>query len=148
MGVAGVQTCALPILLERACRYRPGQPSERIERPPGGAGREAEARFHMLEQLADHDDELLEQLLSDIIPAQDTIFNDLSRETGEGLIAPVLFGSASNGFGVRRLLKALRWDTPEPAAAAARVGAAGDCAYVLKTAHAGQAGKLAYARVL
>ena len=138
----------IDLAMERAYHYRPGQPSERIEIPADDGERETEARFHMLEQLADHDDALLEQLLSDIIPPQDVIFTDLSRETSEGLIAPVVFGSASNGFGVRRLLKALRWDTPEPEAAAARVGAQGDCAYVMKTAHAGQAGKLAYARVL
>src|SRR3712207_5421433 len=148
MGVAGVQTCALPILLERACRYRPGQPSERIERPPGGAGREAEARFHMLEQLADHDDVLLEQLLSDMAPERDLVFADLVRETHAGQIAPVFFGSALNGFGVRRLLKALRHDTPDPALSAARLGADGDCAYAFKISHAGQAGKLAYARVM
>jgi elongation factor G len=31
--------------------------------PAGDTERETEARFHMLEQLADHDDALLEQLL-------------------------------------------------------------------------------------
>ena len=138
----------IDLALERAYRYRPGQPSERIDMPPGEAEREAEARFHLLEQLADHDDELLEQLLTDVTPALDAVVADISRETGEGLIAPVLFGSAQNGFGVRRLLKALRHDTPGPERAAARVGAQGDAAYVFKTAHAGQAGKLAYARVL
>ena len=70
------------------------------------------------------------------------------RETREGLIAPVFFGSALNGFGVRRLLKALRHDTPDAEAAAARLGADGDCAYAFKTAWAGQAGKLVYVRVL
>ena len=66
----------------------------------------------------------------------------------EGLIAPVFFGSALNGFGVRRLLKALRHDAPDAEAAAARLGADGDCAYAFKTAWAGQAGKLVYVRVL
>ncbi len=138
----------IDLAMERAYVYRPGKPSERVEIPANDHEREAEARFHMLEKLADHDDELLEQLLSDIVPPQDAIFRDLVRETQEGLIVPVVFGSALNGFGVRRLLKAMRHDTPEPGAAAARVGAEGDCAFVFKTAHAGQAGKLAYARVL
>jgi len=136
------------LALERAFLYRQGQPSEQVPLPPDLAEREAEARFHMLEQMADFDDELMEQLLSDIIPPQDVVFADLVRETREGLITPVFFGSAQNGFGVRRLLKALRHDAPGPEAAAARLGAEGDCAYVFKTAHAGQAGKLAYARVL
>lgn len=136
------------LALERAFLYRQGQPSEQVPLPPDLAEREAEARFHMLEQMADYDDELMEQLLSDVIPPQDVVFADLVRETREGLITPVFFGSAQNGFGVRRLLKALRHDTPGPEAAAARLGADGDCAHVFKTAHAGQAGKLAYARVL
>ncbi|MBX7248833.1 MAG: elongation factor G [Caulobacteraceae bacterium] len=136
------------LALERAFIYRQGQPSEQQPIPPDMVEREAEARFHMLEQMADFDDALMEQLLSDIIPAQDVVFADLVRETREGLITPVFFGSALNGFGIRRLLKALRHDTPGPERAAARLGAEGDCAYVFKTAHAGQAGKLAYARVL
>ena len=138
----------IDLALERAFVYRQGQPSEQIDIPAALVDREAEARFHMLEQLADHDDVLLEQLLSDMVPERDLVFADLVRETREGLIVPVFFGSAINGFGVRRLLKALRHDAPEPAAAAARLGASGDSAYVFKVSHAGQAGKLAIARVL
>jgi elongation factor G len=48
---------------------------------------------------------------------------------------------------VRRLLKALRHDTPQPKFAAARLGLSGAGAYVMKISHAGQAGKLAFARV-
>jgi elongation factor G len=136
------------LALERAFVYRPGKASEQIPLPPELAEREAEARFHMLEQLADFDDALMEQLLSDVAPDRDTVFADLVRETREGLITPMFFGSALNGFGVRRMLKALRHDTPEPEVAAGRLGAQGDCAYVFKTAYAGQAGKLAYARVM
>ena len=122
------------LALERAFVYRPGKPSEQRPIPADLAEHEAEARFHMLEQLADFDDELMEQLLTDVTPSQDAVFADLVRETREGLIAPVFFGSALNGFGVRRLLKALRHDTPDAEAAAARLGADGDCAYVFKTA--------------
>jgi elongation factor G len=39
----------------------------------------------MLETLADHDDELMEQLLEDIQPPRDKIFDDLSKEVREGL---------------------------------------------------------------
>ena len=35
---------------------------------------------------------------------------------------PVFFGSTAQGFGMRRLLKALRHDTPEPKHAAERLG--------------------------
>ena len=100
----------------------------------------------MLEQIADFDDELLEQLLSDVTPSRDAVFADLVREMNEGLIVPVFFGSAQNGFGVRRLLKALRHEAPLPDRAARRIGIDAG-AYVLKAAYAGQSGKLAYARV-
>ena len=59
----------------------------------------------MLEQLADHDDDLLEQLLNDQVPAPETVFHDLARETGESLGVPLLFGSASSSWGVRRLFR-------------------------------------------
>src|ERR671910_744916 len=83
---------------------------------PGGAGktnlaedladREALERAQMREKLAAHDDVLLEQLLMDEIPDRATVYADLAKETGAGQIVPVLFGSAANGFGIRRLLKA------------------------------------------
>ncbi|MGE3302280.1 MAG: elongation factor G [Hyphomonadaceae bacterium] len=136
------------LALERAYVYRPGQPSQRIDIPADLVEQETQARFHLLEQLADYDDALMEQLLSDAVPSQDTVFADLVRETREGLITPVFFGSAAQGFGLRRLLKALRHDTPGPEVAAARLGLETPGVYVLKISHAGQAGKLAYARVL
>ena len=57
------------LALERAFHYRAGQghPSRSTSRP-SCSEREAQARTQMLEQLADHDDELLEQLLMDEAP--------------------------------------------------------------------------------
>lgn len=136
------------LALERAFVYRAGQASERIDLPPDLAESETEARFHMLEQLADFDDALMEQLLTDINPAQDAVFADLVEEMNQGLIVPVFLGSAQNGFGVRRLLKALRHELRQPSVAAERLGIGGTGAYVVKTAQVGQAGKLTYARVL
>jgi elongation factor G len=136
----------IDLALERCFVYRPGKPSEQIEIPGELREEEAEARFHMMEQMADFDDALMEQLLSDVTPSRDAVFADLVSELNEGLIVPVFFGSAQNGFGVRRLLKALRHETPPPARAAERLGIT-QGAYVLKTAYAGQSGKLAYARV-
>ncbi len=135
------------LALERAFLYQQGKPSQIVDIPKDMAERETEARFHMLEQLADFDDQLMEQLLSDVTPDRDTVFADLVKEMRDGLIVPVFFGSTANGNGVRRLLKALRHDTPAPQYAAARLGLHGPGAYVMKISHAGQAGKLAYARV-
>jgi elongation factor G len=135
------------LALERAFKYRAGQSSERIEIPSDLQSREIEARTHMLEQLADHDDELLEQLLMDETPTPQKIFQDLARETGESLGVSVLFGSASSSWGVRRLLKALRHEAPGSQVAASRLGVTDPALYVFKVLH-GSIGRLALARAL
>ena len=138
----------IDLALERAYHYEPGKPSTRIEIPDDIADDEKKARTQMLEQLADHDDALLEQLLMDEIPEQSTIVADLARETGENLGVPVLFGSAASSWGVRRLLKALRHEAPAPAQTAERLSVASPAACVFKISHGGSVGRLALARVL
>jgi elongation factor G len=133
--------------LERAFHYVPGKPSERTVIPPELMAREVADRMHLLEQLADHDDSLLEQLLMDETPDEKTVLADLARETGEHLGVPVMFGSALNGFGVRRLLKALRHEAPAPERAAMRLGTDDACAFVFKVSNGNQIGRLAYARI-
>ena len=135
------------LALERAFKYRAGQQSERIEIPAELQEREIEARTHMLEQLADHDDELLEQLLMDQPPTPQKVFQDLARETGESLGVSVLFGSASSSWGVRRLLKALRHEAPSAQAANDRLEVAEAAMYVFKILH-GSIGRLALSRAL
>ena len=105
----------------------------------------------MLEQLADYDDDLMEQLLADMQPPRDLVFDDLASELRGGLICPVLLGSAENGNGVVRLLKALRHEVAGVSETAERLGMAdvGDAhAYVIKTIHTPHAGKVSVARVL
>src|SRR6185369_15496540 len=135
------------LALERAFKYRAGKESERIEIPSDLHDREIEARTQMLEQLADHDDDLLEQLLMDQVPTPEKVFQDLARETGESLGVSVLFGSASSSWGVRRLLKALRHEAPGPQAAADRLSVSDPSMYVFKIVH-GSIGRLALARAL
>lgn len=135
------------LTLERAYHYEPGQRSKEVPLAAHLREDEATARFHMLEQLADHDDTLLEQLLMDEAPDLATIFGDLASETAAGLIVPVLFGSALNGFGIRRLLKMLRHDTPVAARTAERLGIDRGAINVFKISYGGTIGRLAYARV-
>jgi elongation factor G len=137
----------IDLALDRAYHYRQGKASE--PQPIAEEMKEAEniARFHMLEQLADHDDDLLEQLLEDRQPDPSLVFGDLRRETAEGLIVPVMFGSASNSFGVRRLLKSLRHDTPGPAQTAERIGLHSPAIEVFKVCNETSVGRLAVARV-
>jgi elongation factor G len=135
------------LALERAFHYN-GKDSEQIDIPGEIQDREHEARNQMLEQLADHDDELLEQLLMDQTPDQQRILQDLARETGESLGVPVLFGSAESGWGMGRLLKALRHETPGPESTAARLEVSDPSLYIFKIHNGGTIGRLALARAL
>lgn len=139
------------LALERAFVYREHTASEVIALGGGDRDREREARFTMLEYLADHDDALMEQLLDDIPPPRDVIFDDLARELRDGQICPVLLGSAARQNGVGRLLKALRHEAPGVTETRARLGATEDgaaLACVVKTTHLQHGGKLSLARVL
>lgn len=146
----GIVTGFVDLALERAFVYREHAASEVV--PLGGDDlvREKEARFSMLETLADHDDELMETLLSDLEPPRDRVFDDLGRELSEGHVVPVLFGSAARTNGVLRLLKTLRHDVPPVDRLAARLGLKGGemVAQVMKTVHTAHGGKLSLARIL
>ena len=138
------------LALERAFVYQEHLESKVIDMPADIAALEKTERFAMLEKLADHDDEMMEQLLSDMEPPRDRVFGDLARELAEGLITPVLFGSAEHGTGIERLLKALRHESPGVADTAKRLGlkAGGTSALVLKTFHTAHGGKLSVSRIL
>jgi elongation factor G len=135
------------LALEYAFKYRAGKASERIDIPTDLQSRESEARTQMLEQLADHDDELLEQLLMDEAPNREKVLQDLARETGDNLGVSVLFGSAISSWGVRRLLKAMRHEAPSPRSTADRLSVSDPSLYVFKVVH-GSIGRLALSRVL
>src|SRR5215472_15354185 len=74
------------LALERAFVYKEHAPSEVIPLEGDALDREKTARFSMLETLADHDDELMEQLLEDVQPPRDKVFDDLSKELREGVV--------------------------------------------------------------
>ncbi len=145
-----IVTGFVDLALERAYVYQEHLESKLIDMPEDMAELEKTERFAMLEKLADHDDELMEQLLSDMEPPRDRIFADLSRELAEGLITPVLFGSAEHGEGIERLLKALRHEAPGIAETTKRLGLKpnGATVQVLKTFHTAHGGKLSLSRVL
>ena len=139
------------LALERAFVYKEYAPSEIVELKGEDLDREKEARFTMLETLADHDDELMEQLLEDIQPPKDKVFDDLAKELRDRIVCPVLLGCATRSNGVLRLLKALRHEAPTIAETAERLGVkAGSeaVALVLKTFHTTHGGKLSAVRLL
>jgi elongation factor G len=139
------------LALERAYVYKEHAPSEIIEFKPEDLDRKKEARFTMLETLADHDDQLMEQLLEDIEPPRDKVFDDLAKELRERIVCPVLLGSATRSNGVLRLLKALRHEVPGVVETAQRIGVkpgADAVALVLKTFHTTHGGKMSVVRLL
>jgi elongation factor G len=146
-----IVTGFIDLALERAFIYREHAASEIVDMTDEDRAREVEARYAMLEKLADYDDELMEQLLEDIPPPRDKVFDDLVNEMRAGSICPVLIGSAGRGNGIGRLLKAIRHEAPEIADTRERLGLGGNgesIVQVLKTLHTTHGGKLSIARVL
>ncbi|HWY14857.1 MAG TPA: elongation factor G [Rhizomicrobium sp.] len=145
----GIVTGFVDLALERAFVYREHDESKIVDLTGDVKEEEKQARFSMLEKLADYDEHLMEELLSDVEPPRDEVFGDLSKELAEGLVVPALIGSAEKDNGIRRLLKALRHEVPELTATAARLGVKTDgeaVAQILKT-YNGAHGKLSLVRV-
>ena len=134
---------------ERTYVYKPGAASEIVELPDESAERKAEARYQMLETLADFDDDLMEKVLEDIEPEKQEVYQNLTKDYRDGLIVPVFLGAAENDYGVRRLLKALRHEAPDPSEAAARAGveSGANVAQVLKNYYTQHGGKVSIVRV-
>ena len=147
----GIVTGYVDLALDRTHVYKEDGKSEVIELPPTLVEQKAEARFAMLEQLADFDDLLMEELLDDIEPSRENVFRDLTANLQEANIVSMLLGAAEKENGVRRLLKALRHEVPAQAATAQRVGLDPDSnktvAQVLKTYNTQHGGKLSVVRV-
>ncbi len=146
-----IVTGFVDLALERAFVYKEHAPSQVVPLEGDLVDLQKTARFSMLETLADHDDELMEQLLEDIQPPRDKVFDDLTCELREGVVCPVLMGTAVRANGILRLLKALRHESPGIAETAKRLGvkANGDTvAYVLKTQNTTHGGKMSIVRML
>ena len=145
-----IVTGFIDLALERAFVYREHAASEVVDMADADRAREVDARFAMLETLADYDDELMEQLLEDIPPPRDKVFGDLVKEMRLGDIVPVLIGSAEHGNGIGRLLKAIRHEAPDIGDTRKRLGIGDGEAVlqVLKTLHTTHGGKLSVARLL
>jgi elongation factor G len=147
----GVASGFIDLALERAFVYREHAPSTVIEMPDGHIPDEKEARYSMLERLADYDDALMEELISEIEPPRDRVFEDLAKELRGGHVVPLLMGSADRGNGVTRLLKALRHEAPGVVQTRERLGVEAQgpaLAHVARTIHTAHGGKLSLARVL
>src|SRR5436190_5847340 len=149
-GAESEVTGYVDLVSERAYRYRPGQASDLIPLPEDFWDREGETRTSLVEKLADFDDALLEQLLEDMQPSKEEIYKHLTQDVQKGLIVPVFVAAAGQDYGVRRLWKALRHETPTPDVTAARLGiepTGEPLIQVFKTYHLPHTGKLSLSRV-
>ena len=104
---------AVDLVSERAWQFQSGGQADLIEIPPDLSDREQEARQQLLEELSDYDDWLLEEIIEDRTPANDAVYLICSRLLEEHAVVPAFFGSALNGDGVFRLMKALRHEVPK-----------------------------------
>ncbi|WP_025899743.1 elongation factor G [Sneathiella glossodoripedis] len=147
----GTVTGYVDLASERAYVYKDGQASKIIDMPPEVAEMEGTSRFTMLETLADYDDHLMEELLEDIEPQHEEIYELLQQDLQKGFLVPIFLGAADSDHGVRRLLKALRHEVPSNEKTAERaaieIGEDRTIAQVLKTYISAQGGKLSLVRI-
>ncbi|MCY3875871.1 MAG: elongation factor G [Rhodobacteraceae bacterium] len=135
---------AVDLVSDRAWRYRDGQPSELIEVPDDLRDRQAEGREELLESLSEHDDWLLEEIIEDRTPATGAVYGICARTLAENLAVPAFFGSAATGNGIRRLMKALRHEAPQPGDTRSRLNDAVASAFMSRTRK--HVGKLVWLR--
>lgn len=141
----------IDLVSEQAYHYHPGAAADPVPMPDGLKEQEQAARAEMLEELANFDDHLLEELLEEINPPQEEILQDLKMELGADLIVPVFLGVAEQDYGVRPLLEALLREAPDPSTTAERRGivlhADAPLAQAIKTYYTPQGGKISLVRV-
>ena len=126
----------------------PGKPSELVPMPADLAEREATERTHMLEQLADHDDKLLEQLLMDVSPCprRDLRRSGARDQRQSGRVGAVRIGHPRLGHPPPAEGAAPR--SPGPAATCYRLGVEATSFYAFKVSYGGTVGRLVLGRVL
>ena len=135
---------AVDLVSERAWRYRPDAPSELVEIPAELRQREAEGRDELLESLSELDDWLLEEIIEDRTPASGAIYGICARTLAGNEAVPAFLGSAVQGAGMHRLMKALRHESPAPADTGKRLGGVDAAVFMARTRK--HVGRLAWLR--
>ncbi len=137
----------IDLAASRAYSYENESQSKQIDLPDDG--RIEDARYSLLETLADFDDHLMEELLEDIDPPKEEVMEDLSKNLGANLVVPMMIGSAIHDNGTFRLLKALRHEIPGVEATLKRRGVEGSgfVGQALKIFHTEHGGQRTLARV-
>jgi elongation factor G len=134
----------------QAYEYRDQQGANKVSTPDTVLERQDSARTQLLENLADFDDTLLENLLEDKIPSAEEIHTYLKTALMDSNVTPVFMGSAERDWGVRRLLEALIAIAPPSSRRAERLGIDPNGApvgQVIKTYITQHGGKVSLARI-
>ncbi|RBQ21475.1 GTP-binding protein [Spongiactinospora rosea] len=125
-----------PHVLPMSAAERAGTPSVRVTPlPPHGA--------EAAEVLAEHDDELLADLVAGPPPDAARLDAAVAAQTAAGLICPVYFGSALGGQGIGDLVEGIRRYLPVPPPATG--GPAQGTVFAIERGPAGE--KIAYVRL-
>ena len=138
------------LISEHAYKYEAGKDADLMQMPESVLPEELEARQILLEKLADFDDHLMEELLSDMAPSFEEVSEDMAKDVQADLLVPVFFGSADKDAGVRRLFQALCDEAPRVDATALRLGipeGKDALVQVFKTVHAQHVGKQSISRI-
>ncbi len=146
-----VITGFVDLAANQAYEYKHKTGSNLIEMPATLTEQVGDERYNMMEKVADFHDDLMDELINEIYPTSDDVFKDLADDMRTGRIMPVLMGSAQNGFGLKRLMKALRHEMPDFSATLERLKAEprdDNTGYVFKTRYQQHMGKLSFVRLL
>ena len=87
--------------------------SAKVTLPDDVKDRVEELRAGLVEEAATFNDALLEKVLADEEPSQDEILTAVRTGMGSGRLVPVLWGSVTEGHGVRELLDAVLLLAPQ-----------------------------------
>ena len=140
----------IDLITGQAYEYRDQQAAGAVETPDTVSERQEAARTQLLENLADFDDALLENLLEDKIPGAEELRAYLRTALADAHVAPVLMGSAERDWGVRRLLESLVDLAPAADLKASRLTAdsgAAAAGQIVKTYITQHGGKISLARI-
>ena len=142
----------IDLIGEQAFEFTPPGGTQAVSISPEVSSDAQLARSELLETLADFDDVLMDELLSDLTPTYDEVLSDLRKGIRLDSFVPVFLGSAENDFGTLPFLNCLFEQMPLPLVAAERKKVPshkGTCvAQVLKNFFVPLTGKISVCRVL
>jgi elongation factor G len=139
----------IDLVTEQAYHYQAGA-IKPVALPAELQAIEKTVRMEMLEELANFDDHLLEEILEEVEPSNDEIIRDLKIDLSSDLVVPVFLGVAERDWGVLPLLDALVREAPDANVTAERRGLQlhdGVMAQVLKSFYTPQGGRMSLVRV-